>query len=43
LKFRQFETFLVMAFVALPAEIPVVDIVAPMTIEAAPTITGEFA
>jgi len=32
-----------MAFVALPAEIPVVYIVAPMTIEAAPTITGEFA
>jgi hypothetical protein len=42
LEIRQFETFLVMAFVALPAEIPVVYVVAPMTIEAAPTITGEF-
>jgi hypothetical protein len=42
LEIRQFETFPVMAFVALPAEIPVVYVVAPMTIEAAPTITGEF-
>jgi hypothetical protein len=31
-----------MAFITLSAEIPVVYVVAPMTIEAAPSITGEL-